>query len=78
MTSKLSIQEIRALPKVDLHRHLDCSMRWSTLLEIATTLKLDFPKNISDQRRHFLVTEPMINLEAVLNKFLILLATTYF
>lgn len=71
MTSKLSIQEIRALPKVDLHRHLDCSMRWSTLLEIATTLKLDFPKNPDQQYGHFLVTEPMVNLQAVLNKFLI-------
>ena len=71
MTSKLSIQEIRALPKVDLHRHVDCSMRWSTLLEIATTLKLDFPKKTDEQYKHFLVTEPMVNLEAVLNKFLI-------
>ncbi len=70
MTSKLSIQEIRSLPKVDLHRHLDCSMRWSTLLEIATTLKLDFPKNPALQQAHFLVTEPMLNLGAVLNKFL--------
>ena len=71
MTSKLSIQEIRSLPKVDLHRHLDCSMRWSTLLEIATTLKLEFPQNPVLQQKHFLVTEPMVNLGAVLNKFLI-------
>lgn len=71
MSSKLSIQEIRSLPKVDLHRHLDCSMRWSTLLEIATTLKLEIPQNPRLQQRHFLVTEPMVNLEAVLNKFLI-------
>lgn len=69
--SQLSIQEIRALPKVDLHRHLDCSMRWSTMLEIATTLKLDFPTDLLGQKKHFLVTEPMVNLEAVLNKFLI-------
>lgn len=71
MTSKLSIQEIRSLPKVDLHRHLDCSMRWSTLLEIATTLGLDFPQKAEEQYRYFLVTEPMVNLQAVLNKFLI-------
>lgn len=71
MTTHLSIQELRSLPKVDLHRHLDCSMRWSTLLEIATTLKLDFPQEHLKQRQHFLVTEPMVNLEAVLNKFLI-------
>lgn len=70
MSSNLSIQEIRALPKVDLHRHLDCSMRWSTMLEIATTLGLDYPANPKLQQSHFLVTEPMENLEAVLNKFL--------
>ena len=71
MPSKLSIQEIRSLPKIDLHRHLDCSMRWSTLLEIASTLKLEIPNQVSAQRNHFLVTEPMMDLQAVLNKFLI-------
>ena len=70
MSSQLSIQEIRALPKVDLHRHLDCSMRWSTMLEIATTLGLKYPKKPSEQQAYFLVTQPMVNLEAVLNKFL--------
>lgn len=59
------------MPKIDLHRHLDCSMRWSTLLEIATSLKLDFPKSPEQQARHFLVTDPMVNLGAVLSKFLI-------
>jgi adenosine deaminase len=71
MENNLSLQQIRLLPKIDLHRHLDCSMRWSTLLEVATTLKLDFPRDVSKQAPHFLVTEPMVNLEAVLNKFLI-------
>lgn len=71
MQNQLSLQQIRLLPKIDLHRHLDCSMRWSTLLEIATTLKLDFPAQPAFQQKHFLVTEPMVNLEAVLNKFLI-------
>ena len=71
MTTQLSIQQLRSLPKVDLHRHLDCSMRWSTMLEIATTLKLDFPQNPQKQQQHFLVTQPMTNLGAVLNKFLI-------
>lgn len=71
MKNDLSLQQIRLLPKIDLHRHLDCSMRWSTLLEIATTLKLEYPQNASQQQHHFLVTEPMVNLEAVLNKFLV-------
>lgn len=71
MENSLSLQQIRLLPKIDLHRHLDCSMRWSTLLEVAKTLKLDIPTDVSKQAQHFLVTEPMVNLEAVLNKFLI-------
>lgn len=69
MSSNLSIQELRLLPKVDLHRHLDCSMRWSTMLEIATSLGLEFPKDPRNQPAHFLVTGPMVNLGAVLNKF---------
>ncbi len=69
MQNKLTLQEIRQLPKIDLHRHLDCSMRWSTLLEVASTLKIDFPKDPAQQAKHFLVTEPMVNLEAVLAKF---------
>jgi adenosine deaminase len=71
MQNTLSLQQIRLMPKIDLHRHLDCSMRWSTLLEVANTLKLDFPRDPAKQAQHFLVTEPMVNLEAVLNKFLI-------
>ncbi len=71
MQNYLSPQQLRLLPKIDLHRHLDCSMRWSTLMEIATTLKLDFPKSPELQQKHFLVTDPMVNLGAVLNKFLI-------
>ncbi len=70
MSSPLSIQEIRSLPKIDLHRHLDCSMRWSTLLEIATTLKLDIPQDPAALRSHFLITEPMLDLGSVLRKFL--------
>lgn len=71
MENSLSLQQIRLLPKIDLHRHLDCSMRWSTLLEVAKTLKLEIPMDPAKQAQHFLVTEPMVNLEAVLNKFLI-------
>ena len=59
----LSGSQIRALPKVDLHRHLDCSMRWSTLCELAG-------KNPAPRREDYLITEPMFNLETVLRKFL--------
>lgn len=70
LPTPLTIQQIRLLPKIDLHRHLDCSMRWSTLIEVAQSLKIDFPDTPKAQAEHFLVTEPMVNLEAVLKKFL--------
>jgi adenosine deaminase len=71
MKNELSLQDLRLLPKIDLHRHLDCSMRWSTLIETAKTLNIEFPNQPQRQAQHFLVTEPMVNLEAVLKKFLI-------
>lgn len=61
---------IQSLPKVELHRHLDCSMRFSTLLEIAKTLKIELPASLSEQREKFLITSPMKDLESVLTKFL--------
>lgn len=62
--------QIRALPKVDLHRHLDCSMRWSTLLEIAPTVGIDVPFDYQLQREQFLIESQMNDLKSVLNKFL--------
>lgn len=61
---------IRTLPKVDLHRHLDCSMRFSTMLELAESCGIKLPKTYQEQMDTFLITQPMINLEAVLVKFL--------
>lgn len=41
--SVLTIDEIRALPKTDLHCHLDGSLRVSTILDIAKTRGIDLP-----------------------------------
>lgn len=42
----------KSLPKVELHRHLEGSWRFSTLLEVARTHKLDLPyDDIDDFRR---------------------------
>ncbi len=40
---KITLDEIRAMPKADLHCHLDGSMRVSTLLEFAEKRKVDLP-----------------------------------
>lgn len=66
---KSGLLSIKNLPKVELHRHLDCSWRYSTLVEIAEKQglanKTDFLKIEDD----FLVTRPMNNLADVLKKF---------
>jgi adenosine deaminase len=62
--------QLRALPKVDLHRHLDCSMRWSTMVELATQAGMPLPTSFQEQREYLLVTDQMQDLGAVLNKFL--------
>ena len=42
-TSYLTTPFLQALPKVDLHRHLEGSLRLETLLEIAQKYRLDVP-----------------------------------
>ena len=67
----LSHEQLRQIPKVELHRHLDCSMRFSTLRELAPLLGIDAPKDEAGFRKAMLVTEPMKDLGAVLSKFLV-------
>lgn len=69
MKKFISSQQFRTLPKVDLHRHLDCSMRWSTFSELAPKLGLSWPQTMDEQKKQYLITEPMRNLEEVLRKF---------
>ncbi len=66
----LFAQQFRDLPKVELHRHLDCSMRWSTFCELAPSLGLEWPALPAQQRAHYLITQPMKDLDSVLKKFL--------
>ncbi|MCB0389806.1 MAG: adenosine deaminase [Bdellovibrionales bacterium] len=60
---------LRQIPKVELHRHLELCVRHSTIKELAPQVGIDLP---SEQafRDKFLITEPMADLGSVLNKFL--------
>lgn len=58
------------LPKVDLHRHLDCSIRPTTLRELLREQGVPLPASEAEFRDRYLVTEPMSDLGAVLNKFM--------
>lgn len=59
-----------SLPKVDLHRHLDCSIRPQTLRELLLAAGEFVPADDAAFRAHYLVKEPMSDLGAVLRKFL--------
>lgn len=43
LQAPLTTTAMRSMPKIDLHRHLEGSLRLSTLLEIAREYKLDLP-----------------------------------
>ena len=67
---KLYPHEMRVLPKVELHRHLDCSVRWSTLVDLAPQVGIELAATVPEQREQFLITSPMKDLDSVLRKFL--------
>lgn len=60
----------RELPKVELHRHLEGALRFSTLCELAPQVGIELPTDIEQKKQALLVREPMKDLTAVLNKFL--------
>ncbi|MCB0361500.1 MAG: adenosine deaminase [Bdellovibrionales bacterium] len=63
------IVRLKEIPKVELHRHLELSLRHSTIREIAPSCGIELTDEASFRER-FLITEPMTNLGAVLNRFL--------
>ena len=63
----------RELPKIDLHRHLEGSLRLSTLAEIARQHGLDLPAHDAESLRPYVqVTEESINFQRFLEKFRVL------
>ena len=70
MTNLMTRDQLRAIPKVELHRHLELSLRMSTLKELLPQVGIEVPADELEFRRQLLVTEPMGDLESVLKKFL--------
>ncbi|WP_420630960.1 adenosine deaminase [Candidatus Leptofilum sp.] len=65
--------DLKTLPKIDLHRHLEGSLRLETLLEIARQHKLDVPTTDLEALRPLVqVTNDPATHEAFLGKFEVL------
>lgn len=62
-------QQIIKMPKAELHRHLELSLRHSTIRELAPQVGIELPSDEAFAER-FLIKEPMQDLGSVLNKFL--------
>jgi len=63
----------RRLPKIDLHRHLEGSLRLSTLAEIAREHGLDLPAHDPESLRPYVqVTDDTANFQRFLEKFRVL------
>ncbi len=62
--------DLRALPKVDLHRHLEGSVRLSTIVDMHLRAGFDLPADDARELATYaLVTEPVESLEVALNAF---------
>lgn len=58
------------LPKIELHRHLDGSVRFQTIMDLAHHHKIDLGvKNQMELRKKVTVKEPMTSLQQVLDSF---------
>jgi adenosine deaminase len=62
-------EDIRTMPKVELHRHLELCFRHRTLVEVGPTIGIEVPADPELFRRDWQITEPMVNLEKALAKF---------
>ncbi len=61
------------MPKIDLHRHLEGSLRLESLLEIAQKHQLDIPSaTLEELRPHVQITNDPRNHDAFLSKFFVL------
>jgi adenosine deaminase len=64
------MDDLRALPKVELHRHLEGALRLSTVIELSLGAGIDLPADTPEAlAEHALITRPVDGLEEALKAF---------
>jgi len=61
--------DYKAIPKVELHCHLEACFRPHTVMEVGKTLGLDIPRDPQVFHREWLLTRPLANLALALARF---------
>lgn len=64
-----AMNKINALPKTDIHCHLEACFRHQTLIEIGERVGLPVPEDVDTFKRDYLVAEPKENLEEMIAGF---------
>jgi adenosine deaminase len=59
----------KAIPKVELHCHLEACFRPDTVMEVGRTLGLDVPQDPERFHNEWLLSQPLENLEVALQRF---------
>jgi len=73
LNAHLTPAALKAMPKIDLHRHLEGSLRLETLLEIAREFNLDVPTDDKENLRSLVqITDDPPDHEVFLSKFEVL------
>lgn len=68
-TPELTRDVLRAMPKIELHCHLDGSLRPETMLEIADANGIVLPEATPDALRHYMRADNVSSLEDYLARF---------
>src|SRR5215213_3561525 len=65
----LTTEQLRRLPKAELHCHLDGSVRPSTLLQLGREYNVRMPATSADELRDFMLVSDAKSLEDYLKRF---------